>query len=55
MAAHESLEILVDFGKAFLSRRRMHAAGGSNSTTSALDLGGLGDSAGGLLDSEASI
>lgn len=31
-AATESLDTLVDFGRAFLSRRRMQACGGSNST-----------------------
>jgi hypothetical protein len=47
IAAAESLDTLVDFGNAFLRRRRMHARGGSNSTvsflgkgaTSAVDLG----------------
>jgi hypothetical protein len=31
MAAHESLDTLVDLGRAFLSKRRMQAVGGSNS------------------------
>lgn len=36
MAAQESLERLVDGGKAFLRRRRMQACGGSNSVVSVL-------------------
>lgn len=34
MAAAESLLTLVDFGNAFLRRRRMQATGGSNSVVS---------------------
>mmetsp|Transcript_33292 Transcript_33292/g.56646 ORF Transcript_33292/g.56646 Transcript_33292/m.56646 type:complete len:107 (+) Transcript_33292:517-837(+) len=54
MAARESLETLVDFGRAALRRRRMQAAGGSNSMFWEEDVWGLllevEDDGGGGLD-----